>query len=73
MKPQTKLVLRHLREHGSITSREALRAYGCDRLAARVWELRREFGYRVDKTMEAQRDGAHFARHFLARTRRRAA
>ena len=71
MKPQTKMVLRHLREHGSITSREALRAYGCDRLAARVWEVR-QAGYRVEKTMEAQQDGAHFARYFLARKRRRA-
>lgn len=37
---QDKLVLQYLREHGSITSLEAIQEFGCTRLAARIWQLR---------------------------------
>ena len=35
-------VLAYLREHGSITPLEALNSFGCYRLGARVWDLRRD-------------------------------
>ena len=38
---QCDAILQHLREHGSITPREALDEYGCFRLAARINELRK--------------------------------
>lgn len=38
---QTDRILRHLREHGSITPLEALREFGCMRLGARIYDLKR--------------------------------
>ena len=38
---QIQEILTHLRNKGSITQREASTRYGCDRLAPRIFELRR--------------------------------
>lgn len=46
---QTELVLEYLRRYGSITPAEALGEFGCMRLGARIWDLKRD-GY--DITME---------------------
>lgn len=43
-KSQKELIRRHLVKHGAITPIEALSLYGCFRLAARVGELREEYG-----------------------------
>ena len=40
-------VLNHMREHGSITSWDAIREFGCTRLGARIWDLRHE-GFNID-------------------------
>jgi hypothetical protein len=37
---QYEIVLKHLREHGSISDLEAYQMYAIRRLGARVWELR---------------------------------
>ena len=47
MKPQTKLVLEHMKKNRSITSLEAIQAYGITRLGARIWELRHVYGYKI--------------------------
>ena len=39
---QSEIVLRHLRDYGSITPMEALNDYGIMRLGARIWEMIRE-------------------------------
>ncbi len=39
---QTERILRHLRDYGSITPVEALREYGCMRLGARIYDLKRD-------------------------------
>ena len=39
---QTDMVLRHLRDCGSISSLEAFREYGIARLAARIHDLRKQ-------------------------------
>lgn len=39
---QTDLVLEYLRRFGSITPAEALGEFGCMRLGARIWDLKRE-------------------------------
>jgi len=39
---QSEKILRHLKEHGTITRREALLNYGIARLAARIKDLRDE-------------------------------
>jgi hypothetical protein len=40
-KTQTRKVYQHLQQHKSITPLEALSLYGCFRLGARIWELRK--------------------------------
>ncbi len=43
---QKEAILRHLQSGKIITPLESLNLYGCNRLAARIWELRDE-GYRI--------------------------
>ena len=43
-------ILKHLQEYGSITPMEALEQYGCYRLGARVFDLRRD-GYEINTTI----------------------
>lgn len=45
---QTGKVLRHLEQTGSITPLEALEKYGCMRLGARIWDLKR-MGYPIKR------------------------
>lgn len=44
---QTRDVLAHLIEHGSITSIEAIQKYGCTRLSARIFDYR-AMGYEIE-------------------------
>ena len=44
---QTKVVLQHLKEHGSITSYEAFSLYGVTRLSAKIYDLRHKHGYTI--------------------------
>lgn len=34
------LILKHMKTHGSITSKEAFELFGCTRLSARIYDLR---------------------------------
>lgn len=43
---QVDRILRHLRDYGSITPVDALREYGCMRLGARIYDLKRQ-GYDI--------------------------
>lgn len=43
---QNQMIEEHLRKHGSIEPMEALANYGCNRLAARIWDLRHK-GIRI--------------------------
>lgn len=52
---QTQKILRYLNECGSITPLDALREFGCMRLGARIWDLKRA-GYPIMKTMECSRN-----------------
>lgn len=52
---QTESIYRHLLNHGSITPLEALNLYGCMRLGARIWDLRRA-GMGIRKTMESRKN-----------------
>lgn len=64
MKPQTELVLRLLRERGSLTPLEALDAGAGLRLAARVDELRKEFGVGAIAMKKETYGGASYARYY---------
>lgn len=39
---QGELIRKHLNRHGSITSWEAIKLYGCTRLSAKIYDLRAE-------------------------------
>lgn len=47
---QCELVLEYMREHGSITARQAANELGVQRLAARIGDLRKQ-GYFIRRTM----------------------
>lgn len=48
-------ILRHLREIGPITQADAYREYGCQRLAARIADLR-EQGYPIRKETKTSKN-----------------
>jgi hypothetical protein len=50
------LILEHLRSHGTITPMDAMK-FGCYRLAARIWDLRKD-GHDI-VTEDKDRDGNH--------------
>lgn len=58
---QTEQIRRHLIRNNSITPLEALRKFGCLRLASRIHELK-EAGFSVVKTM-VSRHGKRYARY----------
>lgn len=70
MKAQTRAVLDLLRLRGAdgLTPAEAREAIACDRLAARVWELRHQHGIDVEDVRERSPMGATFARYYLRPT-----
>jgi len=49
---QTKAILDHLMKNGSITSMESFELYGCTRLSARIFDLRKK-GYDIETHMIA--------------------
>jgi hypothetical protein len=65
---QTDMVLRHLRDCGSISSLEAFREYGITRLAARIHDLRKQ-GWDIDSADERKTNRyggtVKFARYIL--------
>jgi len=61
---QCEQILRHLRQEGSITQREAVQKYDIYRLAARIYDLRRE-GHQIEKEMETSDEGKQYARYRL--------
>ena len=66
MRSQSDMILTRLRRGHSITPIEALRLYGCFRLAARIGELR-EAGYTIQTEWEKDETGKLHARYRLGR------
>jgi hypothetical protein len=58
---QTVAILNHLLTGASITSLEALQSFGCFRLGARIWELKKQ-GEPI-KTEMITMNGKSFARY----------
>ena len=50
---QTQMILNHLKSFGSITPRDALDLYGCMRLGARIYDLRKA-GHSISKSNETK-------------------
>jgi hypothetical protein len=61
-------ILMHMRRHGAITPLEALKLYGCFRLAARIDDLKRD-GWLINSTMVSHR-GKRYASYSLAHVKR---
>ena len=47
---QSDMILRYMHENGSITQWEAMREFGCMRLGARIYDLRKR-GYDIRRTL----------------------
>ena len=62
------MILRHLRAFGSISPREALELYGCMRLGARIYDLKRQ-GFTIRAGRETSRnrrgDKVTYARYYM--------
>ena len=67
---QWEKILRYLEDFGSITPVDALREFGCMRLGARIYDLKRR-GYDITRTLEAGRnrygEETGYARYTLRR------
>jgi uncharacterized small protein (DUF1192 family) len=58
------LILRHLQSGATLTALDALDLFGCNRLAARIADLRAK-GYRVQSTLIALPNGKRVASYAL--------
>lgn len=63
---QKEAVLAHMKKGKSITPLDALRLFGCFRLAAVIYKLR-EDGHVINMVMVPQADGNPFARYRLVK------
>ena len=65
---QTERVIKHLKEHGSITPLEAIKEYGITRLGARIRDLR-DLGYDIETQTETSKnrfgDKTSYAKYVL--------
>lgn len=64
---QKTAILAQLKRGHSITPQEALRSFGCFRLAARIKELRDD-GYTITTEIETDLLGSRFARYHMTKT-----
>lgn len=62
---QSRLILSHLEAGKAITPLDALREYGCFRLGARIWDLRRA-GHNIISNMVDVGNGKRVAEYRLA-------
>ena len=58
-------ILAYLRTGAKLTPLEALDRFGCFRLGARIWDLKRA-GHPIDKRMIEVESGKHVAEYWLA-------
>jgi len=61
---QETLILNYLRAGNSLTPLEALRLWGCFRLGARIYDLKRQ-GYDIKMKLVAGDNRKHFAKYYL--------
>ena len=65
---QCEKIINYIAEHGSITPLDALREFGCMRLASRITDLKSE-GYKFNATIETSKnkygDVIRYARYSL--------
>lgn len=62
---QNEKVKGHLVSGKTITPLEALNLYGCFRLGARIWDLRRKHGLPIVTERVVNEQGNHYAKYSL--------
>lgn len=62
---QTQTILNHLKHHGPITPLKARGVYRIERLASRIYDLKRE-GYNIRKNIRRDPTGGRYAEYSLA-------
>jgi hypothetical protein len=62
---QNEKVKEHLVSGKTITPLEALSLYGCFRLGARIWDLRRKYGLPIVTERVVNEKGNHYAKYSL--------
>ena len=66
---QCDLILRYMQDEGGITPWEAMKEFGCMRLGARIYDLKRR-GFAIERTLvsDVNRYGKHvqYARYSVA-------
>lgn len=70
IKSQEDAVLYHMEQHRSITSLEAIELYGCTRLSAKIYDLKRAGKNIIRKMEKAKNRFGHtvcYARYFLVK------
>ena len=69
--PQCDMIIMYMKDRGSITPLDALREFGCMRLAARIADLK-ERGYRIESIPEANTNRygqkIRYSRYYLDET-----
>lgn len=65
-KTQTQAILEYLQRGGSLTPLDALKMFGCLRLGARIWDLRRD-GHDIEMRVVEVGDGKHVAEYRMRR------
>lgn len=64
MKTQTDLILKHLKNHGSITGVEAAAVYKVRSLTSRISEIRAA-GHKVVRVFHKDATGQRYAKYYL--------
>lgn len=65
MDTQEDAILKHLQKGKTITPLEALTLYGCLRLGARIWDLRKK-NHHIDMSIVETDTGKHVAQYRMA-------
>ena len=73
VKNQVDAIQYHLECHGNITSLEAIELYGCTRLSAKIYDLKKE-GFNITKKMEKCKNRfghtVNYARYYLVKEKK---
>lgn len=62
---QRDMILEALQAGEHLTAIDALSRFGCFRLGARIWEIRKELGYDVRTKLVETPGGAHVAEYWI--------
>jgi hypothetical protein len=65
MEKQNRLILTHLQTGATITALEALKLFGCLRLSARIWDLKKNYYIRSTMVRD-MKSGKRFKKYWLA-------